>query len=199
LLAAAPVLWRFAAQHGPSELAELAQARLEDGADAAASRLSTYWSGDLEVREDFLSRALLKPWVELLAAERRAPERTLKPGTCPFCGGLPWMATRRAQTGSDGAQRNLCCALCGGEWPFIRIRCPSCGEADPEELPFFQDETRVAARIEACETCKRYVKSIDLSLDARPIAEIDDLLTLPLDLWAQEQGYERIEPGLAGI
>ncbi|HEY6051517.1 MAG TPA: hypothetical protein VIZ58_09735, partial [Thermoanaerobaculia bacterium] len=100
LLGAAPPLWRFACERGPAELAGLAQARLEDGADAAAARLRTYWSGDLQVREDYLSRALLKPWVELLAAERRAPERTLRPGSCPFCGGLPWMATRRPETGS---------------------------------------------------------------------------------------------------
>ena len=54
-------------------------------------------------------------------------------------------------------------------------------------------------RIEVCETCRRYVKSFDLSEDARPIPEVDDLLSLSLDLWAREQGYERIEPGLAGI
>jgi FdhE protein len=81
----------------------------------------------------------------------------------------------------------------------VRIRCPSCGEAEPEKLPYFHDETRAAFRIEACETCKRYLKSIDLTLDARPIAEVDDLVSLSLDLWAQEHGYTRIEPGLAGI
>ena len=54
-------------------------------------------------------------------------------------------------------------------------------------------------RVEACDTCKRYLKSIDLSLDARPIPEVDDLASLALDLWAVEEGYERIEPGLAGI
>jgi FdhE protein len=199
LLAAAPALWRFAAEHGPAPLAEDAQARLDDGAQESAGRVETYWSGDRDVRSDFLSRALLKPWVELLAAERRPPQRAVRPGTCPFCGALPWMATRRMQQGSDGALRNLCCSLCGGEWPFARIRCPSCGEDDPEKLPFFHDEARPEARIEACETCKRYVKSIDLSVDARPIPEIDDLLTVSLDLWAQEQGYERIEPGLAGL
>jgi formate dehydrogenase maturation protein FdhE len=54
-------------------------------------------------------------------------------------------------------------------------------------------------RIEACETCRRYVKSIDLSQDARPIPEVDDLVSLSTDLRAAEQGFERIEPGLAGI
>jgi formate dehydrogenase maturation protein FdhE len=54
-------------------------------------------------------------------------------------------------------------------------------------------------RVEACETCHRYVKSIDLSEDARPIPEVDDLVSLSMDLWAAEQGFTRIEPGLAGL
>jgi len=93
----------------------------------------------------------------------------------------------------------LGCALCGQEWLFERILCPSCFEEDPHKLPAFRDEKNGAVRIEACETCRRYVKSIDLSEDARPIPEVDDLATLALDLWAAEQGLTRIEPGLAGI
>jgi FdhE protein len=54
-------------------------------------------------------------------------------------------------------------------------------------------------RIEACESCRRYLKSIDLTLDARPLPEVDDLLSIVLDLWAEEQGYSRIEPGAAGL
>ena len=56
-----------------------------------------------------------------------------------------------------------------------------------------------AVRIETCETCRRYVKSLDLSEDARPIPEVDDLVSLSLDLWALREGLERIEPGLAGL
>ena len=66
-------------------------------------------------------------------------------------------------------------------------------------LPSFTSDTHPFVRVEACETCSRYVKSIDLSEDARPLPEIDDLASLSMDLWAAEQGYSRIEPGLAGI
>ena len=93
----------------------------------------------------------------------------------------------------------LGCALCGGEWLFGRILCPSCFEEDPAKLPSFPSETHPTVRIEACETCHRYVKSIDLSEDARPIPEVDDLVSLSMDLWAVEQGFARIEPGLAGL
>ncbi len=43
------------------------------------------------------------------------------------------------------------------------------------------------------------MKSLDLSADGRLIPEVDDLASLGLDLWAIEQGFKRIEPGLAGI
>jgi len=198
ILANAEPVLRYASA-GPPRLAEDARARLQDDAQTARTRLFVYWSGDPEARSDYLSRALLKPWVELLAAERRAPVRERREGTCPFCGGLPWVSARRTLPESHGAQRQLHCALCAGQWEFPRIRCASCGEADPHLLPSFQDEKDASTRIEACDTCKRYVKSIDLSLDARPIPEVDDLLTLALDLWAADQGYQRIEPGLAGI
>ncbi len=55
------------------------------------------------------------------------------------------------------------------------------------------------ARLEGCETCGRYTKSIDRSTDMRRIPEVDDVATLGLDLWAEEQGMTRGEPGLLGL
>ena len=77
--------------------------------------------------------------------------------------------------------------------------CPACGESEPARLPSFQSEKHQGVRIEACETCKAYVKTLDLTLDARRVPEVDELLSLGMDLWAAEQGFTRIEPGLAGI
>jgi formate dehydrogenase maturation protein FdhE len=53
--------------------------------------------------------------------------------------------------------------------------------------------------VDACQTCRRYVKTFDLSQDARPVPEVDDLTSIALDLWAAQQGFTRIEPGLAGL
>src|SRR6185503_18285262 len=144
----------------------------------------------------------LRPYVELLSELKIGPARLHRREHCPFCGTAPWIAWRKAEPNggvADGAQRYLGCGLCGRDWPLNRIVCPCCGETDPVKLPLFRTETYPAARIEACETCHRYVKSIDLTLDARPIPEVDDLVSLGLDLWAGEQGFTRIEPGLAGI
>ena len=68
------------------------------------------------------------------------------------------------------------------------------------KLPSFTAPPHSNVRIEACETCRRYVKSIDLSEDARPIPGGGrPRQSLSLDLWAVREGFERLEPGLAGV
>jgi formate dehydrogenase maturation protein FdhE len=187
---------RFAVEHGPPVLAEHARIREAEDRSRRRSRLLEWWSGGRGGGEDYLSRALLRPYVEALARLGTAPLRPHRPGHCPFCGGPPWIAARRGE--NDGTRRLLGCALCGGEWPLGRVLCPSCAEDDPSKLPAFQSPRYPAVRIEACETCRRYVKSIDLTVDARAIPEVDDLVSLGMDLWAAGRGFARIEPGLAG-
>lgn len=195
----APLLLRYAAESGPEALSSEARERQKDLASTSRTRLLVYWAGDLPSSEDYLSRAILRPYVEFLRSVSIAPDRVHRRGQCPFCGCAPWISARREGSLMEGAKRTLGCALCGGEWLFGRILCPSCFEEEPHKLPSFRDEKHPAIRIDACDTCHRYVKSLDLSEDARPIPEVDDLATLAMDLWAIEQGYTRIEPGLAGI
>lgn len=175
---------------------EEAEQRRTDDAATARTRLGVYWSGD---SNDYLSRAFLQPYAAVLRARNLAPERPHNPGHCPFCGGAAWVSARKGAPDAEAGFRFLHCALCGLEWSFIRIRCPSCGEEDPYKLPQFQSDVHANVRIEACETCRRYLKSIDLTRDARPIPPIDDLLSLSMDLWAADEGFRRIEPGLAGL
>jgi FdhE protein len=199
LAAPAAELLRFTSENGPAGLATAARARADEPESMLSTRLMAYWGADRTDEPDYLSRALLRPYVELLAALGIAPERPHKARSCGFCGGAPWIAARRPSAEADATSRFLGCALCGGEWSIGRICCPSCGEEDPARLPSFSGDRYPGARIEACETCRRYVKSIDLTSDGRAIPEVDDLVSLGLDLWASEQGFERIEPGLAGI
>ena len=194
-----PSLLRYALENGPQALAEDARTRKEDLPSTARTRLLVYWAGDRPASEDYLSRAILRPYVEFLRAVTLAPDRVHRRGQCPFCAGGAWISARREGSLMEGARRMLGCALCGGEWLFGRILCPSCFEGDPHKLPSFQNDRHPSIRIEACETCHRYVKSLDLSEDARPIPEVDDLASIAMDLWAVEQGFTRIEPGLAGM
>jgi FdhE protein len=194
-----PPLVAFAAADGPSELAEAAEARTKDDAATAATRLRVYWEGGRDALEDYLSRAFLRPFAEVLARASIVMDRPRHEGHCPACGSAPIVSYRKELPESNGGARFLGCGLCGTDWPFNRIRCPSCQEENPAKLPAFQSDVHKNVRIEACETCRRYVKSLDLTLDARPLPEVDDLVSLAMDLWAIEEGWTRLEPGWAGI
>jgi FdhE protein len=197
MLEPARAVLRFVGSSGPASIAAVARARAAEDDGTASERLLVYWRGDRAAADDYLSRAMLRPYVETLRELGRTPDRPHARGRCPFCGGAPGIARRQAAE-SQGSVRSLVCALCGLEWEIGRIHCPSCFEDDPRRLPSFTSERHPLARIEACETCRRYVKSIDTTLDGRIVPEVDDLASLALDLWAREEGFERIEPGLAG-
>jgi formate dehydrogenase maturation protein FdhE len=53
-------------------------------------------------------------------------------------------------------------------------------------------------RVEACETCRHFLRTIDLTKDGNAIPIVDDLAAVPLSLWAQENGYTRIQSNLLG-
>lgn len=192
--ASRPVL-AYCASKGPAGLADDARAALQGGFE---ERVQAYWeAGEF----DYLARAALQPFARMLRETGQSPGRGVS-GPCVFCGGSAWISSRRIPPGpgtGEGTLRMLHCALCAFAWQVPRIRCPSCGEEDPQKLPSFSAPQHFGVRVEACDTCKTYVKSIDLSLDARRIPEIDELLSLSMDLWAAEQGYQRMEPGLAGL
>ncbi len=179
-----------------AERSDEAKRRLIDEPATARTRLLVYWSGD---SNDYVSRALLQPYAEVLRARNITPDRVHSRGHCPFCGSAAWISARKSAPDAESGFRYLGCSLCGLEWNFNRICCPSCFEEDPYKLPVFQSDAHPVVRIETCETCHRYVKSIDLTNDARPIPIIDDLISLSMDLWAVDEGYTRIEPGLAGL
>jgi formate dehydrogenase maturation protein FdhE len=194
---------RHAADRGPPGLHAEALAWRRDGRDGIAQRLIAWWQGPRAGRVDYLARALLRPYAETLVATGVAPEppaiRPQVAGACTRCGGPPWIAWRRAGSGDEAPARLLGCGACGAERHLDRIACAGCGQTEPTRLAVFQTERHPAVRIEACDACQRYIKSIDLTLDGRAIPEVDDLCSLSLDLWAAEQGYERLEPSLAGV
>jgi formate dehydrogenase maturation protein FdhE len=182
------------AGNAPGPLAAEAQAR---AAQDPLGPLRAYWGGAAE--DDYLSRAVLRPYAQVLASSGVRPDRARAERMCPFCSGAPWVGSRNSAADADGAARYLHCALCGGSWQVLRSVCPACGESEPQKLPNFEASAHKGVRIEACETCKGDVTSIDLTLDARRIPEVDEVLSLGMDLWAGEQGFMRIEPGLAGL
>lgn len=148
----------------------------------------------------FVVEAVLQPFAEATAIawrRDRGPEpRASSDGAsrCPVCSGPPVVGILREE--GQGARRMLLCARCLTEWKSLRVWCPACDEQRFDALPIYTADSFPHARIDACDTCKRYVKTIDLTKNALAVPLVDDMASLPLDLWAREQGYRRLHANL---
>jgi FdhE protein len=158
--------------------------------------LLRYWEQGAEIddpAEAFLASLLLQPYAQHVTSRMKLSADN-SATRCPACGNPPQLSLLREF--NNGAKRSLVCSLCSTEWEFRRVLCPYCGEQHKDQLPIFTAEEFRQARIEACDSCKSYIKCIDLSKDGHAVPQVDDLATLALDLWAQEQGYERPNPSI---
>ena len=118
------------------------------------------------------------------------------PMRCPRCAGPPVAAVLREE--GHGAKRFLLCALCLREWECLRIVCPACGEQEFDKLPVYTAEQFAHVRIDACDRCHHYIKTIDLTKDGLAVPCVDDIASVSLDLWARERGYTRIRTTFSG-
>jgi formate dehydrogenase accessory protein FdhE len=122
---------------------------------------------------------------------------------CPACGGPAQASVIAEESGEfmGGSPRSLVCGRCAGWWTFPRAMCTWCGEGDPRKLPSFVPDERKAVRIDGCETCSSYVKTFDLreagGIELVPL--VDDVATVSLDLWANDQGLTRHLVSFAGV
>lgn len=98
----------------------------------------------------------------------------------------------------DGGKRFLVCSFCLYEWDFLRILCPTCGEEAENKLPVYIAEQFPHIRVEACDTCKFYLRTIDLTKDGHAVPVVNDLAAIPLSLWAHEHAYTRARANLLG-
>ncbi len=179
--------------------------------------------------ERYLARASLAPVLEALGSEVAAScVGVHDPRHCPDCGGPPqlsYFALANEDLAAGG--RFLVCARCQRSWGYARMTCPGCGEDSSSRLPIFSEEGTASGergsvvrglqgklgdvggsqhravfphmRIEACDTCRRYLLSIDLAADPAAVPLVDELAALPLDLYARERGLSKITPNLMGF
>jgi FdhE protein len=145
----------------------------------------------------FFARVLLQPQAEHLAATQNAQSPGFSSSVCPVCGARPQVAVLHPE--GDGGKRFLVCSFCSTEWEFRRILCPVCGEVDHQKLPRYTAEDFAAVRVEACDSCKYYLKSVDMTVDGLAVPLVDEIATAPLDLWAVEQGFNKISLNLMGF
>lgn len=105
-------------------------------------------------------------------------------GHCAVCGGEADLAVITA-TGD----RHLICGRCGLQWRFASSTCPSCLNDDPRRLTSFATPDGLY-RVEACEACRRYLKTFNAARAPRPVMPlVDAVATLPLDAAAIQRGY----------
>jgi FdhE protein len=188
--------------HAPSALAASARQMASLPSDSWIANLEAYWQHagkyDQQVGAfaQFLSRAFLQPYAEFCAAHLPRPPVVTPPKLCPLCGSRPLLGVLHPE--GDGGKRFLVCSFCSEEWEFRRILCPTCGEEAENKLPVYVAEQMKHLRVEACDTCKFYLRTVDLTKDGHAIPLVDDLAAIPLTLWAHEQGYSRLQPNLLG-
>ncbi len=120
-----------------------------------------------------------------------------------MCGGDPQASVIAEESGEfmAGSPRSLVCGRCASWWPFPRVTCVGCGEADSRRIESFLVEGQRWARVDTCATCHGYIKTFDLreggAIDVVPL--VDDVATLTLDVWAQGRGFARASLSLAGV
>jgi FdhE protein len=186
----------------PKPLAARARQLRMEGEAKWAEVLTEYWktglleSSPLEQMEEFLARAFFQPYAEFIVGAMLPPVLPMTVCRCPRCNSLPLLGVLRPE--GDGGKRFLQCAFCSLEWEFRRILCAHCGEEREQELPVYVADAFPHIRVECCETCKYFLRTIDLTKDGHAVPMVDDLAAIPLHLWAEENGYKRIQGNLLG-
>jgi FdhE protein len=194
-----PPLIAIVADSAPLPLAQFADHLRSQSLDEARGLLER-WLHAADASENgcaFFARVLLQPQAERLARGLDTGPYSSAEKLCPTCGSRPQLAVIRPE--GDGGKRSLLCSFCMSEWEFRRILCPACGEENYEKLPRYSAEGLSAVRVEACDMCKHYLKSVDLTVDGLAVPVVDEIASAPLDLWAAEHDYRKIQPNLVGF
>ena len=185
--------------YGPPPLALEARRLIDSAAAATEVLLVNYWRNRSDC--DFFAKALVQPYGQWLADHGIAVARESEPAAnrCPRCGGAPQLAILEASAPDAGGSRLLLCATCLTTWPFPRVACPSCGEQDERQLGYFHTPAFDHVRLDACQRCRRYLKAIDLGRLGLADPLVDEIAAAPLDAWAREHDYHKIELNLVGL
>jgi FdhE protein len=189
--------------HAPAALSQSAAGMRAQGATVWQESLTEFWNAipnapaDLSPAEALLSWIFLQPYAQYLADQTQYLFPNGTPSVCPLCSAKPQVGVLRPE--GDGAKRSLICSLCATEWDYRRLVCPSCGEEDVHKLAVYSAKEFQYVRVEACDTCRCFLNTVDLTKNGNAIPVVDELATIPLSLWATEQGYAKIQPNLLGI
>jgi FdhE protein len=137
----------------------------------------------------FVAYSSIKPSVVHCAAQLASyldPDHPWDKGFCPVCGNAPGFSLFE-----DEGQRVLFCGFCWHQWTAQRIYCPFCENKDSNTLHYYHSETEKDYRVDACDSCKTYIKAVDKRNADRIIyPPLEFVATLHLDIKAQEMGLK---------
>jgi formate dehydrogenase accessory protein FdhE len=184
--------------HGTKALAELSRELCTRGRDGWSDLLQSSWIAHSSAdAEGLLAQAFLQPYAELRRSRAALRPSQTTYALCPFCSRKPALGVLRQM--GDGGARSMICSFCQAEWDFRRIVCPGCGEEDDKKLAVFTATDFDYIRVEGCDSCKTYIKTIDLTKNGRAEPLVDELASAPLDLWAREHSYAKLQTNLFGM
>jgi formate dehydrogenase maturation protein FdhE len=125
--------------------------------------------------------------------------------------------------------RYLECSHCATSWAFARMTCAACGEIESDrllvlsergtleaemsgrtvkaDLDVVPDQTARATtpprfpqlRIDGCLTCSQYLLSVDCGRDPAAVPAVDEIGAIPLALYAQERGLNKLVTNQMGF
>jgi len=195
----APKVLTATVSKGPAALRERAEQVLSRAAFEEIA--APFWHKPSD--RDFFGKVLVQPYLERLAEQRVRPryrDHLRGERRCPFCGGAPQLSILEEHAASlQSGGRQLQCANCLNRWTFRRVVCVHCGEEDEHQLGYYQSEEFPHLRIDSCDTCRHYLKSIDLGKFGLAVPIVDEVSGVALDAWAVERGYQKIELNLVGM
>ncbi len=137
---------------------------------------------------------LAKPYFLWLRGSSDVHDAFWEEGRCPVCRSVPSLSFIT----QDGG-RTLYCSYCESVGKWHRIGCPYCRNRDAERLEIIAAEEERGFRADLCDGCRSYVKTINAPLLHDYTPDLLDIISLPLDLLAQERGYERLAPNPIGM
>lgn len=187
----------------PAPLAQCARDVREYEPAQRFDLLHAFWSDAARFQPEpgrtpeLLACMFLQPYAEFLAERAEPLPEHETYGTCPNCRARPVAAALRQE--GDGGKRSLICGLCATEWNIGRLVCAACGEESIEKLAVYTAEQFPHIRVDACDTCRYYLKTIDLTRNGNAIPVVDEIAAIPLDLWAQQHQYVKLRANLLGI
>ncbi|MDQ3918240.1 MAG: formate dehydrogenase accessory protein FdhE [Acidobacteriota bacterium] len=194
-------LLRAVEASGPAALVEGARTLLRAGDEEVDRLLLGQWRAPSDLQ--FFAKAFLQPYARWLAESGGQPvdrDFERRENRCPFCGGRPQVSLLRVrEPSSESGGRELVCATCLTAWPFRRVVCAQCVEERHARLGYFHTPEYDHVRIEACDTCQHYIKGVDLTRRGLAVPLVDEVASAPLDVWAHEHGYTKIELNLVGL